>query len=415
MARQNPYQMDPFLAQGFSSLTKALIGDAETDYQVARTNRVNELLPLEKRQIEAQILGSNASADAARALQTLRNAQTLTENELRNPRVQSEIANAQATLALAAERNASASANTALADQRNQLTPSMVASENALATSRLADADAATALGKSRLADAMLTTQTTQPTVNKLNAETSAATSLASERDANAAQINALTTPKVEKTNAETSAATALANERNTSAELNTAKAESERRIVLNKGQTIVTTNAEGKRETYTAPENVSVTLEPGEEATVLMADGTEKKIIGPPISNKRTDSDAKNNNAEIDRQIGVYFNKETGAFPNVNNSVLKRIRSSLYNDDEIAGKGPDVAARVINDLLSQTFNGQTEVKISTAYNDGVGAFYIPAFVANVIAQGLSVETIVELYGLSREQAKIAQAELTAR
>lgn len=54
MARQNPYQMDPFLAQGFSSLTKALIGDAETDYQVARTgyqnaqtNRTNKLLPFE--------------------------------------------------------------------------------------------------------------------------------------------------------------------------------------------------------------------------------------------------------------------------------------------------------------------------------------------------------------------------------
>ena len=37
MPRQNPYQMDPLLAQGFSNLTKALIGDPETDYQVART------------------------------------------------------------------------------------------------------------------------------------------------------------------------------------------------------------------------------------------------------------------------------------------------------------------------------------------------------------------------------------------
>jgi hypothetical protein len=54
MPRQNPYQMDPLLAQGFSSLTKALIGDPETDYQVSRTgfqnaqtNRLNELLPFE--------------------------------------------------------------------------------------------------------------------------------------------------------------------------------------------------------------------------------------------------------------------------------------------------------------------------------------------------------------------------------
>ena len=50
---QNPYQMDPFLAQGFSNLTKALIGDPETDYQVARTNRVKTLLPYETAQLEA--------------------------------------------------------------------------------------------------------------------------------------------------------------------------------------------------------------------------------------------------------------------------------------------------------------------------------------------------------------------------
>ena len=54
MPRQNPYQMDPLLAQGFSNLTKALVGDPETDYQVARTgyqnaqtSRLNELLPFE--------------------------------------------------------------------------------------------------------------------------------------------------------------------------------------------------------------------------------------------------------------------------------------------------------------------------------------------------------------------------------
>ena len=46
--------MDPLLAQGFSNLTKALIGDPETDYQVARTgyqneqtNRLKTLLPFE--------------------------------------------------------------------------------------------------------------------------------------------------------------------------------------------------------------------------------------------------------------------------------------------------------------------------------------------------------------------------------
>jgi hypothetical protein len=75
MARQNPYQMDPFLAQGFSSLTKALIGDAETDYQVARTgyanaqtNEINELLPFKKDQYTADIGRLNATAGAQGAL-----------------------------------------------------------------------------------------------------------------------------------------------------------------------------------------------------------------------------------------------------------------------------------------------------------------------------------------------------------
>ena len=61
MAR-NPYQMDPFLAQGFSNLTKALIGDAETDYQVSRTNRVKSLLPYEQAQLKAATDKDNAQA-----------------------------------------------------------------------------------------------------------------------------------------------------------------------------------------------------------------------------------------------------------------------------------------------------------------------------------------------------------------
>lgn len=72
MPRQNPYQMDPLLAQGFSSLTKALIGDPETDYQVARTgyqdaqtNRLNELLPFETKSLAAQEAQRRAAAYAS--------------------------------------------------------------------------------------------------------------------------------------------------------------------------------------------------------------------------------------------------------------------------------------------------------------------------------------------------------------
>jgi len=74
MPRQNPYQMDPLLSQGFSNLTKALIGDPETDYQVARTgyqnaqtNRLNKLLPFETKSLAAQEAQRLAAAAASTA------------------------------------------------------------------------------------------------------------------------------------------------------------------------------------------------------------------------------------------------------------------------------------------------------------------------------------------------------------
>ena len=72
MPRQNPYMMDPLLAQGFSNLTKALIGDPETDYQVARTgyqneqtNRLKALLPFETKSLAAQEAQRLAAAAAS--------------------------------------------------------------------------------------------------------------------------------------------------------------------------------------------------------------------------------------------------------------------------------------------------------------------------------------------------------------
>jgi hypothetical protein len=56
--------MDPFLAQGFSNLTKALIGDPNTDYQVAQTNRINTLTPFEKQKLEA--IAKNNLAEAGK-------------------------------------------------------------------------------------------------------------------------------------------------------------------------------------------------------------------------------------------------------------------------------------------------------------------------------------------------------------
>ena len=66
--------MDPLLAQGFSNLTKALIGDPETDYQVARTgyqneqtNRLKALLPFETKSLAAQEAQRLAAAAASTA------------------------------------------------------------------------------------------------------------------------------------------------------------------------------------------------------------------------------------------------------------------------------------------------------------------------------------------------------------
>ena len=94
MPRQNPYMMDPLLAQGFSNLTKALIGDPETDYQVARTgyqneqtNRLKTLLPFEQQSIEAQIAQRNAAANASNSQAGLYGSQT-TEQDLLNSQLQ---------------------------------------------------------------------------------------------------------------------------------------------------------------------------------------------------------------------------------------------------------------------------------------------------------------------------------------
>jgi hypothetical protein len=69
MASRNPYQLDPYFASGLQNLTNALIGNPETDYQVARTkytdaqtNEINELLPFKKDQYTADIGRLNATA-----------------------------------------------------------------------------------------------------------------------------------------------------------------------------------------------------------------------------------------------------------------------------------------------------------------------------------------------------------------
>jgi hypothetical protein len=373
MPRQNPYQMDPLLAQGFSSLTKALIGDPETDYQVARTNRVNELLPLEKQQMQAQIGGSNASAAAARALETLRQAQTLTEEQLRDPRVQTEIAKAEAEIALAGQRDANAAYIGSQQATEDALRGPRVTSEQQLAAEREAQA-------QSRIASALIT-------------------------DAQTTTEDALRDPKVNKTNAEVAAATALAGERDASADLSRAKTNSENQIILNPGQTIITTSADGQRQEYTAPKRVEVVLEPGEEAVVINADGTQTRLKGPPGTKDPKDGAAFLEG--IDGQLNTFFESE--AWSKVSPTLSRRIRSAMT----AASKGQNLttAAERIQALMSDTYKGQNIVELQGGWGDGA-AFYVPGYILNFISDAIAnnstpkASKISKEYGFSLQEAK---------
>ena len=404
--------MDPMLAQGFSSLTKALIGDPETDYQVARTNRVNELLPLEKQQMQAQIGGSNASAAAARALKTLRQSQTLTEDQLRNPRVQTELANAKAVLALAGERDAKAAFTGSQTATEEALRGPRVASEEQLAAERAAQA-------QNRIASAMFTGAQTNTEDALRGPRVASEEQLAAERTAQAqnriasamlagAQTNtedALRGPRVDQTNAEGAAANALTAERNSAADLNRAKIDSEGRVILNAGQTIRTTNADGEVETYTAPETVQVTVEAGEVAVIVNPDGTQTRIEGPTGTGDPKDGAAKLE--ALDQQLLQFF--ESDDYSGVDKSLIRRIRSNITK----ASRGKDVEEASINaqSLLSQTYNGSSVFTVRTGTN-----FTVPAFIA-VAAQDsrMTVEKIVQLYGLSKNQATRLLSDVRAQ
>mgnify|MGYP003664681078 CR=1 FL=1 len=403
MPSRNPYQMDPMLAQGFSSLTKALIGDPETDYQVARTNRVNELLPLEKQQMQAQIGGSNASAAAARALETLRQSQTLTEDQLRNPRVQTELANAKAVLALAGERDAKAAFTGSQTATEEALRGPRVASEEQLAAERAAQA-------QSRIASAMFTGAQTNTEDALRGPRVASEEQLAAERTAQAqnriasamlagAQTNteeALLTPRVDQTNAEGAAANALARERDAAAALSKAKTDSEGQIILNAGQTIRTTNADGEVETYTAPRTTEVTVEAGEVAVIVNPDGTQTRIEGP--TGTGDPKDAAERLKTIDAQLQEFFGADD--FSEVPKSLLRRIRSNTTN----AAKDRDIeeVSAQLQALLSQTFRGNSVFTVTTGSN-----FSVPAFIANAARDSRMTESkVVELYGLSADHAR---------
>ena len=440
--------MDPMLAQGFSSLTKALIGDPETDYQVARTNRVNELLPLEKQQMQAQIGGSNASAAAARALETLRQSQTLTEDQLRNPRVQTELANAKAVLALASERDASAAQTTAL-------TPSMIAENQAQAESSLAqafkfnaDGTQTAALTPSMIAENQAQAESSLAQAFKFNADGTQTAALtpsmiaenqaqaksslaqAGNYGASAAQTAALTPSMIaeNKAKAESSLAQAGnygasatqtealtpsiiaenqagADEKRAAAALSKAKTDSEGRVILNAGQTIRTTDANGNVQTYTAPKTTEVTVEAGEVAVIVNPDGTQTRIEGPEGAGDPKDGAAFLEG--IDSQLNTFFESE--AWSKVSPTLSRRIRSAMT----AASKGQDLttAAERIQALMSDTYKGQNVVELQGGWGDGA-AFSVPGYVLNFISDAIKNDNVPKAseiskeYGLSLKESK---------
>jgi hypothetical protein len=111
--------MDPLLAQGFSNLTKALIGDPETDYQVARTgyqdaqtNRLNKLLPHEEASLIAQAAQRNAAAGASTKQGGYFESQTVGQN-LKNDQL-SSFAEAMKLLSTSPEAQAAVAAATGI-------------------------------------------------------------------------------------------------------------------------------------------------------------------------------------------------------------------------------------------------------------------------------------------------------------
>jgi hypothetical protein len=413
MAR-NPYQLDPFLAQGFSNLTKALIGDPETDFQVARTNRVNELLPLEKQQMQSNIAGNNASAAASNALATLRAAQTLSEEELREPTTQLKIAEAKKVLADVAKVNAQT-------QTINDLRSSQIESERYL--------------GQSRLADSMLD-EAKRATVNALrvpqvnsedalttqrNAAAVADTSRGGLYDAQADTEKQLLPGKLDqqgadaaKTFAEISKTNRQTNEVQSNIDLNEAKIEAQNRIILNEGQTVRFKDKQGNDKTYTAPQQVEITLEPGEEATVLMGDGSTKKFSHsekaiPDPSNAKTRLDL------ISEQMTVF--NEDGFFANVPKGVMRRLQSNFTS----AAKDKDIESvvRGMQAQLSQTYEGQQAVTIDPS--GFRNEFDAPAFIINFLMaarQNNSLpasSALSKKYGFSKEQSEAILAFVKAQ
>jgi hypothetical protein len=124
--------------------------------------------------------------------------------------------------------------------------------------------------------------------------------------------------------------------------------------------------------------------------------DGSQTRIEGPPGTGDPKDGTERLET--IDAQLAEFFGADE--FANVPKSLARRIRANITS----AAKGKnieDVSAQLQN-LLSQTFNGSSVFVVRTGSN-----FTVPAFIANAARDDrMTAEKIVQLYGLSKDQAK---------
>ena len=93
MSRRNPYALDPNLMQGFSNLTRALIGSASDDAALARARASDATAALRK----SQTTGVDQENEMAASLYAAGNALAT------NPNFQSQIAKALGIDTLASE------------------------------------------------------------------------------------------------------------------------------------------------------------------------------------------------------------------------------------------------------------------------------------------------------------------------
>ena len=196
-----------------------------------------------------------------------------------------------------------------------------------------------------------------------------------------------------------------MAGERNSAANLNKAKTDAEGRIILNAGQTIRTTDANGNVQTYTAPETVKVEVEAGEVAVIVSPDGTQTRFEGPPGTKDPKDGAAFLEG--IDGQLNTFFESE--AWSKVSPTLSRRIRSAMT----AASKGQDLtgAAEKIQALMSDTYKGQNIVELQGGWGDGT-AFYVPGYILNFISDAIAnnstpkASEISKEYGFSLKESK---------